>query len=90
MYLLTYRRRIPSKFFGANLPFTTNLCCPSRDPLVPNSASKKAMTWSGCRCILKDCIEEHSQNGSIYNVNTSLIICRQIKHGERHTAIKEI
>lgn len=53
-YLLIYRRRIPSKFFGANLPLTTNLCCPSREPLVPSSASKKAITWSGCRCILKD------------------------------------
>lgn len=52
-YLLTYRRNIPSKFLGANLPLTTNLCCPSSDPLVPSSASKKAMTWSGCRCILK-------------------------------------
>lgn len=52
-YLLTYRRKIPSKFLGANRPFTTSLCCPSSDPLVPNSASKKAITWSGCRCILK-------------------------------------
>jgi hypothetical protein len=53
IYLLIYRRRIPSKFLGANLPLTTNLCCPSRDPLVPNSARRKAMTWSACRCILK-------------------------------------
>lgn len=47
-----YRLRIPSKFLGANRPLTTSLCCPSSDPLVPNSANKKAMTWSGCRCIL--------------------------------------
>jgi len=51
-YSLTYRRRIPSKFLGANLPFTTNLFCPSVDPLVPSSASKKAMTCSCGRCIL--------------------------------------
>lgn len=52
-YLLTYLLNIPSKFFGANRPFTTSLCCPSRDPLVPISASKKVMTCSGCLCILK-------------------------------------
>ena len=43
----------PLKAFGANLPFTTNLYCPSSDPLVPISASKKVMTCSGCLCILE-------------------------------------
>lgn len=62
--LLTYRRRIPSKFLGANLPFTTNRCCPSSDPLVPSSASKKVITCSGCLCIL---IYKNRQKSAITN-----------------------
>ena len=51
--LLMYLLRIASKFLGANLPLITNLCCPSSDPLVPISASKKFITCSGCLCILE-------------------------------------
>lgn len=48
-----YLRRIPSNSLGAYLPLTSNCHCPSRDPLVPISASKNVMTCSGCLCILK-------------------------------------
>nr|ACR37137.1 unknown [Zea mays] len=51
-YSLIYLLSIASKFFGANLPLITNLCCPSRDPLVPISASKNIITCSGCLCIV--------------------------------------
>jgi len=51
--LLMYLRRMPSKFLGANLPLINNLCCPSKEPLMPISASKNVITCSGCLCILK-------------------------------------
>ena len=52
LHSLMYRRRMPSKFLGANLPFTIRRDWPSSDPSVPNSARRKAMTWSGGRCML--------------------------------------
>lgn len=48
---LTYSSKFPSKYFCANLPIATNLCRPSREPLVPSSASKKVITCFGSGCI---------------------------------------
>ena len=83
MNLLMYFLRILSKFLGANLPFTTNLCCPSRDPLVPSSARRKVMTCSGCLCILRIEREKinltvRSQSRMITKYNWGKIRTRQL------------
>ena len=49
-YSLMYRLKTASICFCWNFPFMTNWLEPSRLPVVPNSANKKANKCLGCRC----------------------------------------